>query len=183
MWSILIIIFLTARVIHACQCLPTARWNFRWFLARIKNSDSELFCTYSLSLHLGRIKMSLSKLKFKGRVIWTEKCGLTFHFLYRLSQFRTQQTHRGRPLTMPAYQKNRAKEASFLRQKIDQKISWMETLTSQKVFRDIFLWKQGPWKKDFEFVFFSVMAVVSFWVSFTGEIDNLTINNYKASQT
>ena len=25
--------------------------------------DSELFCTYSLSLHLGRIKMSLSKVK------------------------------------------------------------------------------------------------------------------------
>ena len=38
-------------------------------------------------------------------------------------------------------------------------------------------------KKDFEFAFFSVMAAVSFWVSFTGEIDNLTINKYKACQT
>ena len=39
------------------------------------------------------------------------------------------------------------------------------------------------WKKDFEFVFFSVMATVSFWVSFTGEIDNRTINNYKSLQS
>ena len=38
-------------------------------------------------------------------------------------------------------------------------------------------------EKKTEFVFFSVMAVVSFWVRFTGEIDNLTINNYKACQT
>ena len=136
-----------------------------------------------MSLHVGRIKMSLSKLKIKGRVIWTEKQGLTFHFLYRLSQFRAQQTHRVRPLAMLVYRKNRAKETSFLRQKIDQKRSWMETLTSQKVFCDVFLWKQRPWKKDFEFVFFSVMAAVSFWVSFTGEIDNLTINKYKACQT
>ena len=59
----------------------------------------------------------------------------------------------------------------------------METLTSQKVSWSVLLWKQGPWKKYFEFVFFSVMAVVSFWVTFTGEIDNLTINNYKAYQT
>ena len=38
-------------------------------------------------------------------------------------------------------------------------------------------------KKDFEFVFVSVMVAVSFWVSFTGEIHNLTINKYKACQT
>ena len=125
----------------------------------------------------------LSKLKVKGRVIWTEKCGLAFHLLYRLSWFLAQQTHRVRPLAMLAYRKNRAKETSFLRQKIDQKRSWMETLTSRNVFCDVFLWKQRPWKKDFEFAFFSVMAAVSFWVSFTGEIDNLTINNYKACQT
>ena len=93
-----------------------------------------------MSLHLGRIKMSLSKLKFKWRVIWTEKCGLTFHFLYRLSQIRAQQTYRGRPLAMSAYRKNTSKETSFLRQKIDQKRSWMETLTSRKRFlRCIFL--------------------------------------------
>jgi len=165
------------------QYLPTTRWNCQRFKQE-KNCDSELFCTNSLSLHLGRIKMSLSKLKFKGRVIWTEKCGLTFHFfLYRLSYLRAQQTHRGRPLAMLAYRKNRAKETSFLRQKIDQKRSWMETLTSRKIFCDVFLWKQQPWKKDFEFVFFSVMAAVSFWVSFTGEINNLTINNYEACQT
>ena len=114
--------------------------------------------------------MSLSKLNFKGRVIWTEKCGLAFHLLYRLSWFLAQQTHRVRPLAMLAYRKNRAKETSFLRQKIDQKRSWMETLTSRKVFCDVFLWKQEPWKKDFEFVFFSGMAAVSFWVSFTGVI-------------
>ena len=36
--------------------------------------------------------------------------------------------------------------------------------------------------KDFEFVFFSVMATISFWVSFAGEIDNLTIDNYKMCQ-
>ena len=61
------------------QCLPTTPWNCPRFKQE-KNCDSELFCTNSLSLHLGRIKMSLSKLKFKGRVIWTEKCGLTFTF-------------------------------------------------------------------------------------------------------
>ena len=44
-------------------------------------------------------------------------------------------------------------------------------------------WTLPIWKKDFEFVFFSVMVAVSFWVSFTGEIDNLTIYNYKACQT
>ena len=49
-----------------------------WFKQE-KDCDSEFFCSNSLSLHLGRIKMSRSKLKFKGRVIWTEKCGLTFH--------------------------------------------------------------------------------------------------------
>ena len=61
------------------QCLPTTPWNCPRFKQE-KNCDSELFCTNSLSLHLERIKMSLSKLKFKGRVIWTEKCGLTFTF-------------------------------------------------------------------------------------------------------
>ena len=59
----------------------------------------------------------------------------------------------------------------------------METLTSRKVFCDVFLGKQGPWKKDFQFVFFSVLTAISFWVSFTGETDDLTINNYEAYQT
>ena len=52
------------------QFLPEQRVEIEDDLKREKkHSDSEFFCTYSLSLHLGRIKMSLSKLKFKGRVI------------------------------------------------------------------------------------------------------------------
>ena len=60
--------------------------------------------------------LSPSLKKIKGRVIWTEKRGLTFHFLYQLS-FRAQQTHRVRPLAVLVYRKNRAKETIFLRQK------------------------------------------------------------------
>ena len=79
MWSTLIVKFLTASVIHAS--VYQQRVEIVKDLKQEKNCDSELFCTNSLSLRLGRIKMSVSKLKFKGRVIWTEKCGLTFHFL------------------------------------------------------------------------------------------------------
>ena len=78
MWSTLIIKFLTASVIHAS--VYQQRVEIVKDVKKEENCDSDLFCTNSLSLHLGRIKMSLSKLKFKGRVIWTEKCGLTFTF-------------------------------------------------------------------------------------------------------
>ena len=63
MWSTLIIIFLTASVIHAS--VYQQRVEIVDDLKGEKHSDSELFCTYSLSLHLGRIKMSLSKLNSK----------------------------------------------------------------------------------------------------------------------
>ena len=75
MWSTLMIKFLTASVIHAS--VYQQRVEIVKDLKQEKNCDSKLFCSNSLSLHLGRIKMSFSKLKFKGRVIWTEK--------YRLS--------------------------------------------------------------------------------------------------
>ena len=100
-----------------------------------------------MSLDLGRIQMSLSKLKFKGRVIWTEKFGLTFHFSYRLSQFRAQQTHRGRPLAMSAYRYNRAKETSFLRQKNRSKKTLNGKFDLSKSFLRCIFVKTGTLKK------------------------------------
>ena len=50
-------------------------------LGKKKNWDSELFCSNSLSLHFGRFKMSLSKLKFKGRVILNWKLWINISFL------------------------------------------------------------------------------------------------------
>ena len=121
-----------------------------WFKQE-KDCDSEFFCSNSLSLHLGRIKMSRTKLKFKGRVIWTEKCGLTFHLSVIINFVHKLTTHRGRPLAMSVYQKNEAKETSFRGQKVDQKRSWMATSTSQKVFCEVFSWKQAPFSHFYPF--------------------------------
>ena len=110
-----------------------------WFKQE-KDCDSEFFSSNSLSLHLGRIKMSRSKLKFKGRVIWTEKCGLTFHLSFIINFVHKLTTHRGRPLAMSVYQKNKAKETSFRAKKNRSKKKLNGNLYLSKSFlRSIFV--------------------------------------------
>ena len=117
---------------------------------------------------------SVSKLRFKGRVIWTEKCGLTFLFLYRLSSCTANSP---RPPARDIV------DISLSKKSIEKEAEWK--VWPLEKFSGMYLdfCENRDLEKKTEFVFFSVMAVVSFWVRFTGEIDNLTINNYKACQT
>ena len=114
-----------------------------WFKQE-KDCDSEFFCSNSLSLHLGRIKMSRSNLKFKGRVIWTEKCGLTFHLSVIIISYTNSRLTEAVRSRCQFIKKSETKETSFRRQKIDQERRWKATSTSQKVFCEVFSWKQAP---------------------------------------